>query len=325
MPTPCSFCQLDPCRVDRTKERRRERMDESQTQNRSFLAGKLVSELQAIAEQVGVKDPKKRKKAELIDAILGIAPQPLSSHATPPAGNGAAAATVNGVRHDEAVRESTDNGGSEARASGPWAGRGPDQPDQSEPHRGPDAPTAEASGSSVHEEPSSQPAAVAIPAGASAAPAETVPAPPGSNGSTHGPSVGREYETPRPEAAQPNGDAPAPTATAEDSAEGSTDTSTAASPEASTQAPPQGPPDARPEYRREGEGVRERDRGRRRRRRERGGDRPERPGDRQERPDRGNERQDRGGPDRMDRPRRETESEDTGELEVRTGVLDVLP
>jgi len=53
-------------------------MDESQTQNRSFLAGKLVSELQAIAEQVGVKDPKKRKKAELIDAILGIAPQPSS-------------------------------------------------------------------------------------------------------------------------------------------------------------------------------------------------------------------------------------------------------
>ena len=27
----------------------------------------------------------------------------------------------------------------------------------------------------------------------------------------------------------------------------------------------------------------------------------------------------------MDRPRRETEAEDTGELEVRTGVLDVLP
>ena len=67
-------------------------MDESQTQNRSFLAGKLVSELQAIAEQVGAKDPKKRKKAELIDAILGIAPQPLSSHAAPPPGNGATAA-----------------------------------------------------------------------------------------------------------------------------------------------------------------------------------------------------------------------------------------
>ena len=301
-------------------------MDESQTQNRSFLAGKLVSELQAIAEQVGVKDPKKRKKAELIDAILGIAPQPLSSHAAPPAGNGATAATVNGVRHDEAVRDGSDNGGSEAPAAGPWAGRGPGQ---REPHRGPETPTAEESGSSVHEGPSSEPAAVA-PVGASASPAETVPAPSGSNGSTHGPSVGRDYEAPGPEAAQPNGDAPAPTATAEDSAEGSTDTSTAASPEASTQAPPQGSPEARPEYRREGEGVRERDRGRRRRRRERGGgDRPERPADRQERPDRGNERQDRGGPDRMtdrmDRPRRETESEDPGELEVRTGVLDVLP
>ncbi|HEX9316466.1 MAG TPA: transcription termination factor Rho [Actinomycetota bacterium] len=304
-------------------------MDESQTQNRSFLAGKLVSELQAIAEQVGVKDPKKRKKAELIDAILGIAPQPLSPHAVPPVGNGATAATVNGVRHDEAVRGSSDNGGSEAPAAGPWASRGPDQPDQSEPHRGSDTTTAEESGSSVHEEPSSEPAAVGIPVGASEAPAETVPAPSGSNRSTHGPSVDHEYEAPGPEAAQPNGDAPASTATVQGSAEGSTDTSTPASPEASTQAPPQGPPDARPEYRREGEGVRERDRGRRRRRRERGGDRPERPGDRQERPDRGNERQDRGGADRMtdrmDRPRRETESEDTGELEVRTGVLDVLP
>src|SRR5207253_219873 len=114
MPRPCSFCQLDPCRVDRTKERRRERMDECQT-----------------------------------------------------------------------------------------------------PHRGPETPTAEESGSSVHEGPSSEPAAVA-PVGASASPAETVPAPSGSNGSTHGPSVGRDYEAPGPEAAQPNGDAPAPTATAED-------------------------------------------------------------------------------------------------------------
>src|SRR5438105_6254627 len=148
MPRPCSICPLDPGRVDRTRERRRERMDESQTQNRSFLAGKLVSELQAIAEQVGVKDPKKRKKAELIDAILGIAPQPLSSHAAPPAGNGTTAATVNGVRHDETVRESTDNGGSEAPAAGSWAGPGPDP---GEPHRGPDTATAAESGSSVHE------------------------------------------------------------------------------------------------------------------------------------------------------------------------------
>src|SRR5260370_14423193 len=137
MPRPCSFRQLDPCRIDRTRERRRERMDESQTQNRSFLAGKLVSELQAIAEQVGVKDPKKRKKAELIDAILGIAPQPLSSHAAPPAGNGATAATVNGVRHDEAVPESTDNRASDAPAARPWA---PPGPPQARPHRRPATP-----------------------------------------------------------------------------------------------------------------------------------------------------------------------------------------
>src|SRR5882757_11455258 len=102
MPRPCSICPLDPDRVDRPQERRRERMDESQTQNRSLLAGKLVSELQAIAEQVGVKDPKKRKKAELIDAILGIAPQPSSSAAPSPIGNGATAGNANGVRHDEA-------------------------------------------------------------------------------------------------------------------------------------------------------------------------------------------------------------------------------
>ena len=330
-------------------------MDESQTQNRSFLAGKLVSELQAIAEQVGVKDPKKRKKAELIDAILGIAPQPSSSHAASPAGNGATAATVNGVRHDEVVHDGSANGGSEAPAAGPWAGRGPDQ---REPYRGPDTQTAGESAPSGYQEPSSEPAAVihqgepigsagagdsaassavaevspASQGGAAAAPAETAPAPSASDGSAQAPSLGREYEAPSPEAAQPNGDARAatatPTATTGGSAEGSTDTSTAASPEASTQAPPQSPPETRPEYRREGEGG-VRDRGRRRRRRERGGDRPERPGDRQDRPDRGNERQDRGGSermtDRMDRPRRETEAEDTGELEVRTGILDVLP
>src|SRR5207237_9726810 len=101
-------------------------MDESQTQNRSFLAGKLVSELQAIAEQVGVKDPKKRKKAELIDAILGIAPQPSSPHAASPAGNGATAATFNGARHDEAALDGPADGGADSRVAGPRAGRGAD-------------------------------------------------------------------------------------------------------------------------------------------------------------------------------------------------------
>ena len=97
-------------------------MDESQTQNRSLLAGKLVSELQAIAEQVGVKDPKKRKKAELIDAILGIAPPPSSSPAASPSSNGATVAASNGTRHDEAVHDSptndepATNGGSQAPA-----------------------------------------------------------------------------------------------------------------------------------------------------------------------------------------------------------------
>ena len=117
-------------------------MDESQTQNRSLLAGKLVSELQAIAEQVGVKDPKKRKKAELIDAILGIAPQPSSSATPSPIGNGATAGT-NGVRRDEAIHDGpangapTANGGSQAPAAGPWTGRAP------EPQRSPDTPPTE--------------------------------------------------------------------------------------------------------------------------------------------------------------------------------------
>src|SRR6266550_6736206 len=146
MPRTCSIRQLDPCRVDRTRERRRERMDESQTQNRSFLAGKLVSELQAISEQVGVKDPKKRKKAELIDAILGIAPQPSSSPAHSPIGNGAAAGAPNGVRHDEAIHDGpangapAANGGSQVPATGPWTGHAPDH---REPQNGPDTPSTE--------------------------------------------------------------------------------------------------------------------------------------------------------------------------------------
>src|SRR2546421_8593662 len=122
-------------------------MDESQTQNRSLLAGKLVSELQAIAEQVGVKDPKKRKKAELIDAILGIAPQPSSSPAGAPAANGAPAATPNGVRPDEAVHERHTNdgpganGGSQSPSPPPWA-RG--APDHRQPPHEADSPTADA-------------------------------------------------------------------------------------------------------------------------------------------------------------------------------------
>src|ERR1700716_4747611 len=101
-------------------------MDESQTQNRSLLAGKLVSELQAIAEQLGVKDPKKRKKAELIDAILGIAPQPSSSPARSPIGNGATAGTPTGVRPDGAIHDAPGNGDPAANGGSPGtAGRAP--------------------------------------------------------------------------------------------------------------------------------------------------------------------------------------------------------
>ncbi|MGH2720629.1 MAG: Rho termination factor N-terminal domain-containing protein, partial [Actinomycetota bacterium] len=37
---------------------------------RQVLAGKLVAELQTIAGQIGVRDPKGLRKAQLIDAIL---------------------------------------------------------------------------------------------------------------------------------------------------------------------------------------------------------------------------------------------------------------
>src|SRR5205823_11939964 len=60
--------------------------------------------------------------------------------------------TVNGVRHDEVVHDGSANGGSEAPAAGPWAGRGPDQ---REPYRGPDTQTAGESAPSGYQEPSS--------------------------------------------------------------------------------------------------------------------------------------------------------------------------
>src|SRR5439155_23606373 len=89
--------------TEQNTERRRERMDETQTQQRAMLAGKLVSELQAIAEQVGVKDPKKRKKADLIEAILGSV-------------NGS-----NGVRREEAPS----GNGAPGSESGQWRAQGP--------------------------------------------------------------------------------------------------------------------------------------------------------------------------------------------------------
>jgi transcription termination factor Rho len=323
-------------------------MDEPQTQNRALLAGKLVSELQAIAEQVGVKDPKKRKKAELIDAIMGITPQPSS----PGSANGAPAGIANNIRHEEARHDGpvsadpASNGAPQTPPGGQWAGRTPDRTEHGTEPVAPDSPALSGapSGHESFAQPSPSGAPQAAPrvevatqhaehaqtADAPTTPTEqAAPAPADSHGGPH--STSREFETPAPAHQANNGDAPAPGAIAPVSTERVTDGSTTVSAEASTQAPPQSSPDTRPEYRREGEGVRERDRGRRRRRRERGGDRAEQRTDQRpdrgndQRPDRGNERQGSAAPDRMDRPRREPEFEDTGELEVRTGVLDVLP
>ncbi|HMC08371.1 MAG TPA: Rho termination factor N-terminal domain-containing protein, partial [Actinomycetota bacterium] len=302
-------------------------MDETQTQQRAMLAGKLVSELQAIAEQVGVKDPKKRKKADLIEAILGSV-------------NGS-----NGVRREEAPS----GNGAPGSESGQWRAQGPVE-EASGPSRdaspAPDRREAPVSGdqpAAARFSPQSPTpfwapqngAAEGAPGGAGEASTitrESTGAPGGASGTgvPNGPAQGMDggRDSGAGQGAPANGDAPAPTAAGApgETAGGSPGevSGEAGTPDGQAQtvaplapgqapAPSQAPQEPRPEYRREGEGVRERDRGRRRRRRERGGDRPERPGDRTERPE------------RMERPRREPEYEDTGDLEVRTGILDVLP
>ena len=292
-------------------------MDETQTQQRAMLAGKLVSELQAIAEQMGVKDPKKRKKADLIEAILGSV-------------NGS-----NGMRRDETPSAN----GAPGSESGQW--RAPDRRE---------APVSSDEPAAAQSSPQS-PTPSWAPQNGAAAEGAPVPGGPGEASTVTGESTGQESTAAlngaagwtdgtgdsgagQGAAAAPAaaGDAPAattPEASGEtvggspDEASGEAGTAdgraqTAAPPApGQAPAPSQAPQEPRPEYRREGDGVRERDRGRRRRRRERGGDRPERPGDRTDRPvDR---------TERMERPRREPEYEDTGDLEVRTGILDVLP
>ncbi|HYR62480.1 MAG TPA: transcription termination factor Rho [Actinomycetota bacterium] len=324
-------------------------MDESpsqnQIQNRAMLAGKLVSELQAIAEQVGVKEPKKRKKAELIDAILGTAPQapggaPSAAPTGPPSGALSGAAESNGGPAGAGpgtTQESPPNGAAGNR--GHWrAARGEAaqaQLPQTEPHE--PQPAHEPGAAPEHSERATgaegapERAAAGVPAGPEAlggpATVSQAPAPPS------GDYVALVPAQPGQGGPATNGDMPAPAPTGVEPSH-ETDSSQATT-QAGTEASTQAPPDTRPEYRREGEGVRERDRGRRRRRRERGGDRPERPGDRQperqerivDRPDRQGERPDRLGErqERMDRPRREADFDDPGDLEVRTGVLDVLP
>ncbi|HEU5001606.1 MAG TPA: transcription termination factor Rho [Actinomycetota bacterium] len=335
-------------------------MDETQTQQRSMLAGKLVSELQAIAEQVGVKDPKKRKKADLIDAILGTV------HGSPESGGNG---TVNGGEERQRGFGAPPAGesGNGAPAAGPVrsapaalpapAGEGRNgtaaaAPRPHTPWRPPVVP-----GIPVPPQPGLAPAPAPV---AEGAPAPSAPT--GGTESSRTESNGTESAAQSATASAAQAPAQAPSGESADAASASqaptTDTPASpgeaaatsapatgelASAEASSGAPSYAPSqgEGRPEYRRDRDGEGGRDRGRRRRRRDRN-DRPERPGDRVERTpdrnfDRGQDRNfdrnyDRGADRNIDRgertdtrPRREPEVEDTSDLEVRTGILDVLP
>jgi transcription termination factor Rho len=338
-------------------------MDETQTQQRSMLAGKLVSELQAIAEQVGVKDPKKRKKAELIDAILGTVGGPNGSSSN--GGNGAA------THVGEAAPAARERGGyaPPSHEAGAANGNGNGAGQSSGSQAGP----AGESGNG-HSEPAAPPTrrrwepATPAPAPQAEAPQGSAPqgsAPHGSAPHVEAPHVeasrgdaskseASHAQGSAPEAAAPagtgaptNGDATTgpeskgETAGASSDAAGSVRQGPSQGGQQSSQAPSQGQPsqgqpsqaqpgnqassqtDTRPEYRRDGQrdGDGTRDRGRRRRRRDRNGnERPERPGEQRIPEQRSQER-----PERFERPRREPEVEDLSDLEVRTGILDVLP
>ena len=341
-------------------------MDESQMQNRAMLAGKLVSELQAIAEQVGVKDPKKRKKAELIDAILSTV------NVSAPSAPATSPVASNGARPEEGPHpQPVANGSPESAAppapSGiaPWEERGHDTVQSERPAETPEpfeSPATTVATEAVEPpESGSVTAGEAAPApvqtegahtgtheaaGAGESPAAAAPTPtstpeaearaPEAQAETGGAltlGTGTEFVAPAPASTATNGDMPAPAPSSAPVGEASQDG------QAQVTAPPSGSPSGAPaqsppEYRRDGEGVRERDRGRRRRRRERGGgDRPERPGERTDRQPERTERQPMDRPrldqrreEMIDRgPRRDGDFDDSGDLEVRTGVLDVLP
>ncbi len=223
-------------------------MDKTQTPKRSMLASKLVAELQTIATELGVKDSKKLKKAELIDSILNKTAEPNGSKRS--------ASTV--------ISETPDRSPTEAPAPASPTGTTPPLPGMVPGERPEEAARPQRAPDGVRGRPVRRPEA---PRG------QPVPASEGTLATSGGAS--------------------------------SAPVGTRAS--ASVEAPPSAPSapeEARPDLRRELDGLRDRDRGRRRRRgRDRGLDRT----------------------DRLERPRREYDSDEPGELEVRHGVLDILP
>ncbi|MGH2689085.1 MAG: transcription termination factor Rho, partial [Actinomycetota bacterium] len=259
---------------------------------RQVLAGKLVAELQTIAGQIGVRDPKGLRKAQLIDAIL--------NRVAETNGGGAEAGAATRGPSDAGSAGSGHRGGDrpqpEARSTRPsngaTSGEGGEQAAPSQgafptESSGPPRPGAPQSGG-PEARGVAQPPVQGERAGGSEAPPQGEG---GSRGERSESSAGQAGQSGQGGQGGQSGQGGA-----RQNFQGRSGTDT-----------------ARPvdEPRRD-DSFRDRSR---RRRRERGR------GDRQD--NRAGERQERFEP--RERPQREYEEEEQGEPEVRTGVLDVLP
>jgi transcription termination factor Rho len=270
---------------------------------RQVLAGKLVAELQTIAGQIGVRDPKGLRKAQLIDAILNRVAE------TNGGGGVEAGAGTRGPSGEAGPSGSGEPRGPRNDAS---SGRRTNGAAPSPGNRQGGGGTAESETAPAQAtlpiEPSPAPAraeatAAQRPAsGAPGAPAQSAQAP------VQGERSGGTEASPQGETSQ---GAQAGERSETSGGQGGGQRQGFQSRGAGTDTQP------RPieEPRRDQDSFR--DRGRRRRRERGRGERTDRGGER------GGERQERFEP--RERPQREYEEEEQGEPEVRTGVLDVLP
>jgi transcription termination factor Rho len=270
---------------------------------RQVLAGKLVAELQTIAGQIGVRDPKGLRKAQLIDAILNRVAE------TNGGGGAEAGAATRGPSGEAGPSGSGEPRGPRNDAS---SGRRTNGAAPSPGNRQGGGGTAESETAPAQAtlpiEPSSAPAraeatAAQRPAsGAPGAPAQSAQAP------VQGERSGGTEASPQGETSK---GAQAGERSETSGGQGGGQRQGFQSRGAGTDTQP------RPieEPRRDQDSFR--DRGRRRRRERGRGERTDRGGER------GGERQERFEP--RERPQREYEEEEQGEPEVRTGVLDVLP
>ncbi|MGH2704090.1 MAG: transcription termination factor Rho [Actinomycetota bacterium] len=226
-------------------------MTDGHAAERGILAAKRVAELQAIAEQVGVRDARKLKKADLIEAIQRKVQE------------------SNGSPGGRDTGESPSMG----ETSAPSAARSPTVAENAFPPSSSASSPVDARSESA---PSDATAGGQEPT-TNGAPDRTQAAAPSPSQAGSGEGGGSAAGT---EASTPPAQAPSEGGTGDAGGEG------------------------RQDGRRDFDGYR--DRGRRRRRRERG--------------DRGGDRN-----DRNERPRTYYEPEDTTDLEVRQGILDILP